>query len=154
LGFGAAGAGPGVRAKRGVSSYPSLIGLGIAQGARVPADSAQQREIDSTKKGPAVQHRDIFVDRVTGTVPIINGSVTTAPGSSIPISVTAGLDATPISSGDRDRDSSLESPDYFETKSFRTWTFASAKIVPSGTNACAMDEMLSIHGVTQPEHLR
>jgi polyisoprenoid-binding protein YceI len=58
-----------------------------------------------------------------------------------------------MNSGDRDRDSSLESPDYFDTKSFPAWTFTSTKIVSSSANGCAIDGLLTIHGVTAPEHL-
>ena len=50
-----------------------------------------------------------------------------------PVSVSAVLDPTRMNSGDPDRDSSLESPDYFDTKLFPTWTFVSTKIVLSGS---------------------
>lgn len=78
--------------------------------------------------------------------------MTIPAGSLIPSSVTAVLDATRTNSGDRDRDSSLESPDYFDTKTFPTWTFMSTTIVPSGNSAYATDGMLTMHGVTRPEH--
>ena len=129
-----------------------VFGLCFASGTPARADSAEQRQIDPSRSVAQFSIEHIFVDRVNGSVPILSGSVTIPAGSPIPLSVTAVLDATRINSGDRDRDSSLESPDYFDTKTFPTWTFISTKIMPSGSNACAMDGMLTMHGVTVPEH--
>ena len=63
------------------------------------------------------------------------------------------LDAAHVDSGDRDRDASLESSDYFDTQKFPEWTFASTKITPTGPAAFGLDGTLTIHGVAQPEHL-
>jgi len=115
--------------------------------------AAEQREIDPVNSVAQFRIEHIFVDHVTGTVPVLSGSVTMAPGSTIPLSVTAVLDPTRMNSGDRDRDSSLESPDYFDTKRFPTWTFVSTKIVSEGNAAFGIDGMLTMHGVAQPEHL-
>ncbi len=131
----------------------AALGVLIASNTPALADSSAQRQIDPARSTAQFSVEHIFVDRVTGTVPILNGLVTIPAGSSIPVSVTATLDPTRINSGDRDRDSSLESPDYFDTKAFPTWTYTSTKVVPSSANACAVDGLLAIHGVTVPEHL-
>jgi polyisoprenoid-binding protein YceI len=86
-------------------------------------------------------------------VPIVSGSVTLAPGSLIPANATALLDASKLLTGDPDRDAALDSADYFDTKKFPTWVFVSTAIQPSGPAAFGMDGLLTIHGVTQPEHL-
>jgi polyisoprenoid-binding protein YceI len=117
------------------------------------AAAAEQHAIDPTKSVAQFSIEHIFVDRVTGTVPVLSGAVTMTPGSTIPLSVTAVLDPTRMNSGDPDRDSSLESPDYFDTKRFPTWTFVSTKIVPAGNAAFGMDGVLTMHGIGQPEHL-
>jgi polyisoprenoid-binding protein YceI len=130
-----------------------VFGLCVATSTPALADSTEQRQIDPARSVAQFSIEHIFVDRVTGTVPILSGSVTIPAGSAIPVRVTAVLDPSRIESGDRDRDSSLESPDYFDIKAFPTWTFASTKIVPSSANACAMDGMLTIHGIIAPEHL-
>jgi polyisoprenoid-binding protein YceI len=122
--------------------------LGIL-GAATPA----QRAIDISHSSAQFSVQHIWVEHVTGTVPIAGGSVTLEPGSMIPTAATATLDATKISTGEPDRDRSLESPDFFDTRAFPAWTFASTKIVPKGPNAFDMDGELTIHGVTQPEHL-
>ena len=99
----------------------------------------------------SVQH--IFVERVTGTVPIIGGTVTLAADSAIPQELKAELDPGKVSSGDRDRDASLVSSDFFDVKNFPVWTFESSKITPVSATAFGVDGTLTIHGVGVPEHL-
>jgi polyisoprenoid-binding protein YceI len=129
----------------------SIFALAGARSA-ASADPAA-REIDAAKSSAQFSIEHIFVERVTGTVPILSGSVTVPPGASLPTGVTAVLDATRISSGDRDRDRSLESPDYFDTKNFPTWTFTSTKVVSTGPAACGIDGTLTLHGVSVAQHL-
>jgi polyisoprenoid-binding protein YceI len=100
----------------------------------------------------SVQH--IWVQRVTGSVPMISGSVTLANESRVPTSVEAVLDATRVDTGEPDRDRSLESPDFFDAQRYPRWMFASTRIVPQGANAFEMDGDLTIHGVTQPERVK
>jgi polyisoprenoid-binding protein YceI len=117
------------------------------------AQSTEERSIDpaASKAQFSIQH--IFVERVNGTLPIVSGTVT-LPGDSVtPVSVSAVLDPGRMNTGDRDRDASLESPDYFDVKKFPTWTFTSTKITATGPAAFGMDGMLTAHGVTQMEHL-
>ena len=94
----------------------------------------------------------VFVEHVIGTVPILHGNIDLPPGSTIPTSVTAQLDAAHLHTDDPDRDASLMSDDWFDTKTYPTWSFTSTKIVPA-TNGFTMNGMLSIHGVSQPETL-
>jgi polyisoprenoid-binding protein YceI len=128
-----------------------LIPLALAATLAVAAPVT--REIDPAHSTAQFSVAHIWVEHVTGTVPILSGSVTLADGSSIPLSVNAVLDPTRISTGEPDRDRSLESPDFFDADKFARWTFVSTKIVPNGTNAFEMDGDLTIHGVTQPERL-
>jgi polyisoprenoid-binding protein YceI len=99
----------------------------------------------------SVEH--IWVERVTGTVPVLSGEVTLAPGSVIPESVSAVLDATRIATGEPDRDRSLESPDFFDATKYPHWTFVSTRIVSKTATSFELDGDLTIHGVTQPEQL-
>lgn len=117
------------------------------------AAAAAPRAIDPVKSTAQFTVQHVFVEHVTGTIPIISGSVVLEPNSVIPVSATAVLDASKVQSGDRDRDDSLRSPDFFDVKKFPTWTFTSTKVMHQGPAAFGMDGMLTIHGVTQPEHL-
>lgn len=98
----------------------------------------------------SVEH--IFVEQVSGVVPILRGTVDLPAGTLVPTSVTAQLDATRLRTGDDDRDGVLQTADWFETKAFPTWTFASTKIVPAA-KGFTMTGLLTIHGVAQSETL-
>jgi polyisoprenoid-binding protein YceI len=108
--------------------------------------------IDSAKSTVTFSVQHIFVERVTGGVPVLSGAVDLPDGSAVPLSVTAVLDATKLKTGDPDRDGVMGTPEWFDTKKFPTWTFASTKITPAA-NGFTMDGMLTIHGVAQPEHM-
>jgi polyisoprenoid-binding protein YceI len=117
------------------------------------ADSPGQRPIDPEKSKIEFSIQHVFVTHVNGTIPVLSGSVSLTPDSPIPVSATAVLDATKLTTGDHDQTGCLQSPDYFDTKRFPTWTFTSTKITPHGASGFGMDGNLTIHGVTQPEHL-
>jgi polyisoprenoid-binding protein YceI len=108
--------------------------------------------IDTAKSKAQFSVAHIWVERVIGTVPIVSGTIDVPDGSLVPTSVTATLDATKIATDAPDRDKALESPDFFDSEKFPTWTFASTKIAPSGSGF-TMYGNLTIHGVTQPENL-
>ncbi len=111
------------------------------------------RSIDAAKSSAHFSVQHIWVEHVTGTVPILRGTVTLAPGSPVPESATAVLDATRITTDEPDRDRSLESSDFFDAAKYPQWTFTSTKIIPTAANAFEMDGDLTMHGVTQPERL-
>jgi len=141
-----------MRTKIAATIFLASIVLG-AQSTAAYADSTVQRTIDvrSSKASFSVQH--VFVERVGGTVPILSGSLILPAGSQIPLQASASLDATKIDTGDPDRDGSLESPDFFDAGKFPIWTFTSTKVMSTGPDTFAMDGLLSVHGVTQAEHL-
>src|SRR5580704_16153099 len=65
---------------------------------------------------------------VIGTIPIVRASVELNPGSQIPVSVTAELDASKIDTHDDHRDSDLRSAHYFNVTETPTIKFVSTKI--------------------------
>lgn len=111
------------------------------------------RPIDVSRSSAHFSVEHIWVDRVTGSIPIESGRVTLEPGSPVPVSVTATLSCAGVKTDDPDRDSSLRSSDFFDAARFPTWTFASTRIVPTGAQSFEMDGLLTIHGVAQPERL-
>ena len=135
----------------GLALALAVAAFGGSSAAR--AQGTQARAIDTAKSKAAFSVSHIFVERVTGTVPIVSGSVALAGDSVIPENVMAELDPGKVSSGDRDRDASLASPDFFDVKAFPAWTFAGTKITPQGANAFGVDGTLTVHGVSAPEHL-
>jgi polyisoprenoid-binding protein YceI len=121
--------------------------------ASIALAAPETRSIDVSRSKATFDVTHVFVEHVVGTVPIQGGAVVLKPGSAIPISAVAVLDPTRISSGDPDRDASLRSPDFFDTKRFPTWTFTSTKVLPKRGASFEMDGDLTIHSVTQPERL-
>ncbi len=108
--------------------------------------------IDPAKSMATFSVTHIFVEHVTGTVPIVSGSVDLPQGAAIPTRVEATLDPTRFKTDEPDRDAALQGPDWFDTKNFPTWMFTSTKIVPSA-KGFTMDGTLTIRGVSQPEEL-
>ena len=131
----------------------ALVAVVLAGAGRASADQTELRAVDAAKSTAQFCIQHVFVSRVCGTVPIAAGTVELSAGSLIPAKVTASLDPSRIDTGEPDRDASLESPDYFDVKQFPTWSFASAKVAATGASAFGMDGDLTMHGVTQSEHL-
>jgi polyisoprenoid-binding protein YceI len=127
--------------------------LALFLGSALPAVLPAPRPIDTARSTAKFSVRRTHGENVTGTIPILRGSLTLTPGSMIPQSADAVLDATRISTGDPSRDRALESPDCFDAKRFPQWTFTSTKVVPKGSSAFEMDGNLTLHGVTRPESL-
>jgi polyisoprenoid-binding protein YceI len=117
------------------------------------AGAAESYAIDAAKSKATFSVQHIFVERVTGSVPIVGGNVVLPPDSAIPVSLSADLDPSKIESGDRDRDAALESPDFFDVKADPEWTFTSTKITPLNASAFGVNGTLTMHGVSVPEHL-
>lgn len=132
-----------------MNAAPGVIALLTALVAAVPLP----RAIDVPRSEARFSVAHIWVDHVSGTIPIVSGTVTLPPGSLIPTSATAVLDATRISTGEPDRDKSLESSDFFDAGRFPHWTFTSTAIVAKDSRSFEMDGDLTMHGVTQREVL-
>ncbi len=111
------------------------------------------RAIDPAHSQAQFSVSHIWVEHVTGTIPIVDGSVTLAPGSLVPTAATATFDPAKVSTGEPDRDRSLASPDFFDAQKYPRWTFVSTSIVSKGGDAFEMDGELTIHGVTRPVRL-
>jgi polyisoprenoid-binding protein YceI len=117
------------------------------------AQNAPPRAIDPLHSRAAFSVTHVFVEHVTGTVPILDGTIIPAPDSPLPMSISARLDPAKVTSGDPDRDAALRGPDFFDVKTDPVWTFVSTAIVPVDGAHFGVDGNLTIHGVTTPVHL-
>lgn len=108
--------------------------------------------IDPSRSSAQFTVKHIFVDTVTGTVPIVSGTIDIPDGAAIPTRVEATLDPTGFKTDEPDRDASMQTLQWFDTKRFPVWTFVSTSIVPTA-KGFTMYGTLTIHGVTQPETL-
>jgi polyisoprenoid-binding protein YceI len=92
--------------------------------------------------------RHLVITNVKGTIPIEQAAITTAPGSTLPISITATLDPSKLNTGNSDRDADLRGKDFFDVVNSPTITFAGTKI--SGTSeAFTVVGNLTIRGITK-----
>ena len=140
--------------KRCTNALAALFGLFfILTAVNAGAAGSTAREIDTAKSTALFSVEHIFVETVTGTVPILRGTIVLPRDSMVPLSVSAVLDPARIKTGEDDRDGALQTADWFDTKRFPTWTFAATKISPASNGRFAMDGILTIHGVGRPVHL-
>lgn len=133
------------------SAVTLVVALLAARAAGAAEPNVHAIDVKHSKAQFSVQH--VFVERVSGTVPILAGSVTLGEGA-LPSSITATLDATHIATDDPDRDAALESPDWFDAKRYPTWDFKSTSIEPGSAGAFSVRGQLTLHGVTQPVTLQ
>jgi polyisoprenoid-binding protein YceI len=142
--------------RHGARAFTLAVALTVVAAAASGAARAatpDTRAIDPAKSRAAFGLTHVFVERVTGTVPIVSGTLEFGADSPLPSSVSAELDPRSVTSGDHDRDGALESPDFFDVKDFPVWTFASTKITPVNAGAFGVDGTLTIRGVAQAVHL-
>jgi polyisoprenoid-binding protein YceI len=92
--------------------------------------------------------RHMLITNVKGTIPVQQATITTNSGSTLPVTISATLDASNLNSGNDNRDADLRGKDWFDVANFPTITFTSTQI--SGTpDAFTVVGNLTIHGVTK-----
>ncbi len=97
--------------------------------------------------GFAVRH---FFSKVPGKFNTYEGTISVDPQDLSKSVVEVSIDTASIDTGNKDRDSHLQSPDFFDAQKFPKMTFKSTSITPQGTNKATMKGDLTMHGVTKP----
>jgi polyisoprenoid-binding protein YceI len=90
------------------------------------------------------------LSKVRGMFPMPTGTVTldeTAPANS---SINATIDASLVTTGVEERDTHLESSDFFNVAEHPTITFVSTSVSKSGASSYSTTGDLTMHGVTKP----
>lgn len=82
--------------------------------ATLAAAPSQARAIDVTHSTAAFGVSHIWVEHVSGRIPILGGIVELPTNSLIPLRVTAVLDPSGVTTDEPDRDRRLKSPDFFD----------------------------------------
>ncbi|MGA8097290.1 MAG: YceI family protein [Candidatus Cybelea sp.] len=96
--------------------------------------------------------RHLMITKVRGRFTTFDGQIELAPGSDLPTSVTATIDAASIDTGDAQRDGHLRSADFFEVEKFPHLIFESTQI--EGTpDDFTLGGNLTIRGVTREVRL-
>ena len=92
--------------------------------------------------------RHLMITKVRGRFTAFDGQVELAPGSDLPKSITATIDASSIDTREEQRDAHLRSGDFFDVEKFPQLTFESTRI--HGTpDDFTIDGRLTIRGITR-----
>jgi len=126
-----------------------LLSTGLAITNCVAA-TADEVKIDPLRSHASFSVNHLMIAPVTGTVPIVSGTITLAGDGATPVAVNAVLDPRRLSTGDPDRDGDLQGEDWFDTKKFPTWTFKSMAVTPGANATLSILGTITIHGVAQP----
>jgi polyisoprenoid-binding protein YceI len=92
--------------------------------------------------------RHLMITKVRGRFTAFDGQVELTPGSELPASITASVNAASIDTREEQRDAHLRSADFFDVEAYPELTFESTRI--NGTpDDFTIDGKLTIHGVTR-----
>lgn len=96
--------------------------------------------------------RHLMIAKVRGRFTAFDGQVELAPGSDLPVSITATIDAASIDTREEQRDAHLRSADFLEVDKYPHLTFQSERV--EGTpEHFKIDGQLTIHGITRDVRL-
>jgi polyisoprenoid-binding protein YceI len=114
-------------------------------------DKTQAYSVDTVHSNVGFSITHIYVEHVTGSVPIVTATVMLPSESMVPTSIIATLDPKRIETHDPDRNGVLQGPEWFDTKRFPTWNFTSKAITgKTDGSGFIVNGTLTMHGVTQP----
>ncbi|HMD01709.1 MAG TPA: YceI family protein, partial [Candidatus Baltobacteraceae bacterium] len=135
---------------RALLAYTTLCALCAALATPLLAQNATTAyEIDPGHSSAQFTVKHLLISNVRGIIPIKEGQVETAPGSSIPVSLAATLDVTGVNTQNADRDKDLRGPDWFDVAKYPTIEFKSTGITSSDPNSFKVTGNLTLHGVTK-----
>ena len=97
--------------------------------------------------GFSIRH---FFSKVPGKFKTYEGTITVDPKDLSKTLVEVTIDTASIDTGNGDRDSHLQSSDFFDAAKFPKITFKSTGVTPQGTNKATLKGELTMHGVTKP----
>jgi len=124
--------------------------VGSPRADETPPPHGNELRLDPRASKALFKIGHLYLTEVDGTVPILSGTVTLAPGSAIPTRVDAVLDPRGIKTGDDERDADLQGGEWFDTTRFPTWTYTGTSVVPEGPGRFSVSGVLRVHGVAQP----
>ena len=97
--------------------------------------------------------RHLMITKVRGRFGSVAGTIEFEPGSDVPRSVQATVDATSIDTREAQRDAHLKSSDFFEADKFPTLQFASTRIEGKADDFTIYGN-LTIRGITREVALK
>ena len=104
-----------------------------------------------SRLGFAVRH--MMLTKVRGEFTSFHGSLQLG-ASEIPQHLATTIEIASISTNEKDRDTHLKSPDFFDAATYSTMNFESTNIQANGTEHFTVLGNLTIHGVTKAVELK
>ena len=92
--------------------------------------------------------RHLMITKVRGRFTGFDGQIELAPGSELPRSIVATIDAASIDTREEQRDAHLRSADFFEVEKYPHLTFESTRIEGTAEQLTIYGK-LTIHGITR-----
>jgi polyisoprenoid-binding protein YceI len=92
--------------------------------------------------------RHLMITKVRGRFTAFDGQIELAPGSDLPRSITATIDAASIDTREPQRDAHLRSADFFEVEKYPHLTFESTRVAGTADEFTIYGR-LTIHGITR-----
>ncbi|MCI0567143.1 MAG: YceI family protein [Acidobacteria bacterium] len=127
-------------------AIPAVVLMMAAAGA-VADTETYKIDPSHSNVGFSIRH---FFSKVPGKFKTYEGTITLDPKDLSKTLVEVTIDTASIDTGNGDRDSHLQSPDFFDAAKFPKITFKSTGVTPQGTTRATLKGELTMHGVTKP----
>jgi len=134
-----------VRSLRTIA-IPTLA-LMMAAGVAIADTETYKIDPSHSNVGFSIRH---FFSKVPGKFKTYEGTITVDPKDLSKTMVDVTIDTASIDTGNGDRDSHLQSSDFFDAAKFPKITFKSTSVTPSGATKATLKGDLTMHGVTKP----
>ena len=124
-----------------------ILGMSLFAGRAAAAPETYKIDPNHSSVGFSIRH---FFSKVPGKFDTYEGTITLDPKDLSKTTVEVSIDAASIDTGNKDRDTHLKSPDFFDVQKFPKITFRATSVTPQGTNKATVKGDLTIHGITKP----
>jgi polyisoprenoid-binding protein YceI len=123
------------------------LALMMAAGGAFAETETYKIDPSHSNVGFSIRH---FFSKVPGRFKTYEGTITLDPKDLSKTLVDVTIDTASIDTGNGDRDSHLQSADFFDAAKFPKTTFKSTSVTPKGTTKATLKGDLTMHGVTKP----
>lgn len=103
--------------------------------------------IDPAHSSAHFSVRHLMISKVRGTFRTLAGTIELPADASIPLAVSAEIDAASIDTREAQRDAHLKSADFFDAEQFPKLRFTSTRVEPLDSTRFKLVGDLEIHGV-------
>lgn len=106
-------------------------------------------KLDPAHSGAEFKVRHMMISHIKGIFTSLSGTLTLDEFNIAGSKVEASIDVASVHSGDEQRDSHLQGPEFFDAALYPTMTFQSTSVRRTGDNEYHVTGDLTLHGVTK-----